>query len=193
MSKDINNRYREEEKDEIIENEQENIEKDEKDSCSNDDQVKQLEDEIKKLKNEVLVAKANEINFKKRLEEDKLKSIKYANQGLLEKFVDQLDLFDSVVNMKTDDPMLKNFLMGFEMINNNFKQIINDEGVKRIEVKIGDQFDPRYHHPFETEWNEDYEENAILAELKGGYTYKDRVLRPTLVKVNKKEEVKNNE
>ena len=40
---------------------------------------------------------------------------------------------------------------------------------------------------------EDYEENAILAELKGGYTYKDRVLRPTLVKVNKKEEVKNNE
>ena len=132
-------------------------------------------------------------NFKKRLEEDKLKSIKYANQGLLEKFVDQLDLFDSVVNMKTDDPMLKNFLIGFEMINNNFKQIINDEGVKRIEVKVGDQFDPRYHHPFETEWNEDYEENAILAELKGGYTYKDRVLRPTLVKVNKKEEVKNNE
>ena len=193
MSKNINNRYREEEKDETIENEQENIVKDEKDSCSNDDQVKQLEDEIKKLKNEVLVAKANEINFKKRLEEDKLKSIKYANQGLLEKFVDQLDLFDSVVNMKTDDPMLKNFLIGFEMINNNFKQIINDEGVKRIEVKIGDQFDPRYHHPFETEWNEDYEENAILAELKGGYTYKDRVLRPTLVKVNKKEEVKNNE
>ena len=119
MSKNINNRYREEEKDETIENEQENIEKDEKDSCSTDDQVKQLEDEIKKLKNEVLVAKANEINFKKRLEEDKLKSIKYANQGLLEKFVDQLDLFDSVVNMKTDDPMLKNFLIGFEMINNN--------------------------------------------------------------------------
>ena len=145
------------------------------------------------LKNEVLKCKANEINFKKHLEEDKMKSIKYANQGLLEKFVDQIDLFDSVVNMKTDDPVLKNFLIGFEMINNNFKQILSDEGVKKIIVKVGDDFDPKFHHPFDTDWNEEYKENAILGELKGGYTYKDRVLRPTLVKINKKEEVKENE
>ena len=88
--------------------------------------------------------------------------------------------------MKTDDPNLKNFLIGFEMINNNFKQILSDEGVKRISVKCGDEFDPKYHEAFDTEWNEEYKENVILTELKGGYTYKDRVLRPTLVKINKK-------
>lgn len=190
-NKDINNRYREEEKDEINEssdNVNEEI-KEERQEYNIDDLLKQVND----LKNEVLLAKANEINFKKHLEDDKMKSIKYANQCLLEKFVEQIDLFDSVVNMKTDDPVLKNFLIGFEMINNNFKQILSDEGVKKIDVKIGDDFDPKYHHPFDTDWNEEYKENAILAELKGGYTYKDRVLRPTLVKINKKEEVKNNE
>lgn len=188
---DINNRYREEEKDEVNASDgniKEEI-KEEKKDLDVDELLKQVND----LKNEVLLAKANEINFKKHLEEDRLKSIKYANQSLLEKFVEQIDLFDSVINMKTDDPVLKNFLIGFEMINNNFKQILSDEGVKKIDVKIGDDFDPKYHHPFDTDWNEEYKENAILAELKGGYTYKDRVLRPTLVKINKKEEVKNNE
>ena len=189
-NKDINNRYREEEKDEINES-SDNVNEETK--VENNVDVDELLKQINDLKNEVLLAKANEINFKKHLEEDKNKSIRYANQSLLEKFVDQIDLFDSVVNMKTDDPVLKNFLIGFEMINNNFKQILSDEGVKKIVVKVGDEFDPKFHHPFDTDWNEEFKENAILAELKGGYIYKDRVLRPTLVKINKKEEVKNNE
>ncbi len=203
--KDVNNRYREEEleeqelnpnkdKDENNEEEKVNDNSNELNNDSDDNEIiESLQKQINELKNEVLKCKANEINFKKHLEEDKMKSIKYANQSLLEKFVDQIDLFDSVVNMKTDDPVLKNFLIGFEMINNNFKQILADEGVKKIVVKVGDEFDPKIHHPFDTDWNEDFKENAILGELKGGYTYKDRVLRPTLVKINKKEEVKENE
>lgn len=193
-----NNRYREEEKDELVNEDEaketlaEEIDKDLNDKEDNAKLIDDLNEQIKNLKNEVLKCKANEINFKKHLEEDKNRSIKYANQSLLEKFVDQIDLFDSVVKMKTDDPVLKNFLMGFEMINNNFKQILSEEGVKKIVIKVGDPMDPKYHHALQTEWNEEYEENAILAELKGGYIYKDRVLRPTLVKVNKKE-VKNNE
>ncbi len=194
---DVNNRYREEELEEKENNAETDNEANEKEETISDENteeiVSELQKQINELKNEVLKCKANEINFKKHLEEDKMKSIKYANQGLLEKFVDQIDLFDSVVNMKTDDPVLKNFLIGFEMINNNFKQILSDEGVKKIVVKVGDEFDPKFHHPFDTDWNEEFKENAILGELKGGYTYKDRVLRPTLVKINKKEEVKENE
>lgn len=191
-----NNRYREEEKDENPV-EEEVVSENPKDSDetpkTDAEIIVELNEQIKNLKNEVLKCKANEINFKKHLEEDKSRSIKYANQGLLEKFVEQIDLFDSVVQMKTDDPVLKNFLIGFDMINKNFKQILEEEGVKKIVVKVGDPMDPKYHHALQTEWNADYEEDVVLAELKGGYTYKDRILRPTLVKVNKKEEVKNNE
>ena len=76
---------------------------------------------------------------------------------------------------------------------NNLKQVLEDEGVKKIEVKIGDKPDPKYHHELQRDYDENYEEGVILQELQSGYMYKDRILRPTLVKVNKKEEGKENE
>ena len=149
-----------------------------------------LKEEISDLKNQILKVKADEINFKKRIEEERDKVVKYANQNLLEKMITQLDLFDKVVSMETDDPTLKNFLLGFQMINTNLKQVLEDEGIKKIVVKVGDKPDPRYHHELQTGWDENYEENVILQELQSGYMYKDRVLRPSLIKVNKKEEGK---
>lgn len=146
-----------------------------------------LEQENNDLKNANLMVKADEINFKKRIEQEKDTLVKYGNQKLLEKIVNELDLFDKVVSMPTDDPTLKNYLIGFEMINNNLKGILESEGVKKIKVSVGDKFDPKYHHVLQTEWDENYEEDTILAELKSGYMYKDRVLCTTLVKINKKE------
>ena len=86
-----------------------------------------------------------------------------------------------------EDPALKNYLIGFEMINNNFKQVLEEEGVKKVVVEVGKELDPRYHQAFQTEWNEEYPEGVILQELQTGYVYKERLLRPALVKVNKKE------
>ena len=146
-----------------------------------------LKDEMNELKNAMLKVKAEEINFKKYLEEDKAKMIAYANQRVLEKFVNHIDLFDKVVSYKPEDPALRNYLIGFEMINNNFKQVLEEEGVKKVVVEVGKELDPRYHQAFQTEWNEEYPENVILQELQSGYMYKERLLRPALVKVNKKE------
>ena len=153
-------------------------------------QIEELEAENKKLKADILLVKADEINFKKRIEQEKDNLVKYGNQKLLEKLVNELDLFDKVISMPTDDPVLKNYLIGFEMINNNFKNILSEEGVKKIKITVGEEFNPVYHHVLQTEWNEEYKENAILAELRGGYIYKDRVLCTSLVKINKKEENK---
>ena len=150
------------------------------------EKIASLEEEIKNLKNANLMVKADEINFKKRIEAEKDTLVKYGNQKLLEKLVGELDLFDKVISMPVSDPTLKNYLIGFEMINNNFKNILNDEGVKKIVVKVGERFDPKYHHVLQTDWNSEYEDGVILAELRGGYTYKDRVLCTSLVKVNKK-------
>ena len=72
--------------------------------------------------------------------------IEYANQKILEKMITQLDMFDKVVSMETDDPVLKNYLIGFQMINNNLKQVLEEEGVKKIECKLHEKMDPKYHH-----------------------------------------------
>ena len=150
-------------------------------------EIEELKAELEGAKKDVLMAKAEEINFKKRVDADKAQMIEYANQKILEKMITQLDMFDKVVSMPTGDPVLKNYLLGFQMINNNLKQVLEEEGVKKIEVKLGDKMDPKYHHALQTVYDENYEEDVVLQELQTGYLYKGRILRPTLVKVNKKE------
>lgn len=149
-----------------------------------------LKEELEQAKKDVLMAKAEEINFKKRIDADKAQMVEYANQKILEKMITQLDMFDKVVSMPTDDPVLKNYLIGFQMINNNLKQVLDEEGIKKIECKLYEKLDPKYQHALQTAWDENYEEDVVLQELQTGYLYKGRILRPTLVKVNKKEEGK---
>ena len=154
------------------------------------EEIDELKQELEKAKNDVLLDKDEEVNFKKRVDADKNQMIEYANQKILEKMITQLDMFDKVVSMPTEDPVLKNYLLGFQMINNNLKQVLEEEGVKKIECKLYEKLDPKYQHALQTAWDEDYEEDVVLQELQTGYLYKGRVLRPTLVKVNKKEEGK---
>jgi molecular chaperone GrpE len=125
------------------------------------------------------------------MNEERIRERKYFNQSLMERLVSALDIFDRTINIETDDEKLKNFLIGFKMINDNLKQILEDEGVKLIE-SIGKQFDPSVHHAIETTYDENYEEGVILEEIQRGYTFKDRVLRAALVKVNKKVKEENN-
>ena len=153
-------------------------------------EVEELKAELETAKKDVLMAKAEEINFKKRVDADKAQMVEYANQKILEKMITQLDMFDKVVSMPTEDPVLKNYLIGFQMINNNLKQVLEEEGVKKIECKLYEKLNPKYQHALQTAWDEDYEEDVVLQELQTGYLYKGRILRPTLVKVNKKEEGK---
>lgn len=210
----MNNRYREEEKNDLEnnleENNEENLNKVQENTDNTDDKetenqentdkpvkektskkVKKLEEEIdklkeenKKLKDQYVRTLADTENFKKRIDEERIRDRKYGSQRLLEKLIVSLDIFDKAVNMKTDDPNLNNFLIGFQMINNNINQVLEEEGVKKI--KAIDKFDPRYHDAIETDYDETKEEGTILMVIKDGYMYKDRVLSPSLVKVNKK-------
>ena len=94
--------------------------------------------------------------------------------------------------MKTDNEELKNFLLGFQMINKNFKDVLEKNGVKKINA-LGEKFDPRFHHAVETTYDENVEEGLIIQEMQTGYMYKDRVLRVSLVKVNQKPKEENNQ
>lgn len=185
MSKNKPNRYREEEKELEESGELEEINESPDSSCD----IEALKEEAKKYKEQYLRVLADSENFKKRIDEERIRDRKYSSQRLLEKIIPSIDIFDKALNMKTDDEKLNNFLIGFEMINNNLKQALEEEGVKKIKA-VGEKFDPKFHHAVETEWDERYDEGIVLSEMQTGYMYKDRVLRPSLVKVNKKEEAK---
>lgn len=144
-----------------------------------------VDDELLKMTNSYLRVLADYENFKKRTNEERIKERKYVYQSLFEKLINVIDIFDKAVNMKTDDEKLKNFLMGFQMINDNLRQILENEGVKKI-ITLDQKFDPNFHHAMEVEWDETKAEDVVLCELQTGYMYKDRLIRPSLVKVNQK-------
>lgn len=149
-----------------------------------EEEIKKLQEQVKELNNKYLMNLAETENFRKRIEEEKIRDRKYASQRLLEKLINPIDIFDKACNMKTDNEVLKNFLIGFQMIDSQIHGVLEEEGVKKI--NCAGKFDPRYHNAVEVDYDETKDEGDILAVLKDGYMYKDRVLVPASVKVNKK-------
>ena len=190
--KDVHNRYREEELEEQEKNgtvEEKFDDSPQKEPLS---EVDELKLKLEEKNNDYLRALAELENFKKRINEERNRERKYAYQSLLEELIAGFDIFDKALNMKTDNEELKNFLLGFQMINKNFKDVLEKNGVKKINA-LGEKFDPRFHHAVETTYDKNVEEGLIIQEMQTGYMYKDRVLRVSLVKVNQKPKEENNQ
>ena len=159
--------------------------KEKKDKLSK--KISELELENAELKEKLLRNSAELANFKKRLTDEKIQDRKYASMDLVGNLVAQLENLRLVCNMPTEDAMLKNFLIGFKMINDQLFDILTRDGLKEINTK-NQKFDPKIHKAIEVVINNDIEENICVEEVQKGYMYKDRVLRCANVKVSKKSE-----
>lgn len=143
-----------------------------------------LNDQITYLKDQLLRNQAELENFKRRTNEERIRERKYAMQDFFSEIINVIDTFDKVVSAKTDDEKLKKYLVGFVMINNNMKQILESYGVKKIEC-LNKEFDPAFHQAIEVVEVEESKSNMVVEVIAEGYLYKDRVLRPAMVKVSK--------
>lgn len=154
------------------------------------DEVAKLKEEIEKLKNENLAlrdeylrARADMENTKRRLNEDALKTKKYASQNLVEQLVTPIDMLVKVSNMENNNPEINNFLIGFKMIAKQISDILEADGLKEIDA-LGKDFDPALHHAIEKEHQDGVEPGKVIQVMQAGYTYKDRLLKPAMVKVS---------
>ena len=155
-------------------------------------ELKHLEEENHKLKNElkessekVLRLAAEMQNYKKRNETEKSNMLKYANEDLAKSLLPILDNFERAIKLDDDDlsDEVSKFLSGFKMIYGSFVNVLNNIEVKEIECD-GLEFDPVYHQAVLTEKDENKPSGVILEVLQKGYMYKDKVIRPAMVKVN---------
>lgn len=149
---------------------------------------KKLEEDYKNLKNEYLKAYAELENTKKRLKDEAIKDRKYASQKVVGELINPVDMLQMIVNMPAPSPEIQNYVIGFQMITNQLVDILKNEGLAPIVANVGDEFDPRVMQVVDTAYEEGKKENEILAIKQAGYMYKDRVLRPAMVLVNKKPE-----
>lgn len=144
-----------------------------------------LKEELQKEKEKNMRIQAEMINFKKRKEEETSNLLKYANEDLVSELLPVIDNFERAIKMDNDDLSddVSKFLEGFKMIYGNLINILNKLDVKEIEAS-GIEFDPKYHQAVLTEKDESKPSGVVLEVLQKGYMYKDKVIRPAMVKVN---------
>lgn len=140
---------------------------------------------IKELEDELLRSKAEFINYRKRLEDEQSRLLKFCNEDLIKETLPILDNFERAISM--DDTNLEDevskFLSGFKMIYCNFVNILKNYGVVEIDGN-NKPFDPVYHEAIMTEKREGVEPGMVLDVLQKGYILKGKVIRPAMVKVS---------
>ena len=136
--------------------------------------------EIEELKNQLLRLQADFVNYKNRTEREKSNSIILANEGLILKLLPVLDNFNrAFAHVNLEDDAVK----GFVMIKDQFESILKSEMVEEIESD-GVTFDPNLHNAVMTESKEGVESGIVLETFEKGYKIKDKVIRPSMVKVS---------
>ncbi len=155
-------------------------------------QVKLLEGKIEKLNSEIqskdekiLRIQAELVNFKRRKEEETSYMLKYANEDIIKSLLPIVDNFERGLVMDDNDlsDEVSKFLSGFKMIYSDVINIFNDNEVKVIDA-LGIEFDPKVHQAVLVEKDENKPAGVVLEVLQKGYMYKDKVIRPAMVKVN---------
>ncbi|EGC83930.1 nucleotide exchange factor GrpE [Anaerococcus hydrogenalis] len=120
-------------------------------------------------------------NFKKREEKARNDFKKFASSNLIEELLPVLDNFDRALKDQDKDD---SFVQGIVMTRDSLWKVLEKEGLEEIESD-GVEFDPNFHHAFQTEENEDFKSNYIIETYQKGYKLNDRVIRPSMVKVAK--------
>lgn len=120
-------------------------------------------------------------NFKKREEKARADFKKFASSNLIEELLPVLDNFDRALKDKDKED---SFVQGIIMTRDSLWKVLEKEGLEEIESD-GVEFDPNFHHAFQTEENDDFKSNYIIETYQKGYKLNDRVIRPSMVKVAK--------
>jgi len=173
----VNEEVKEEETEELLD------EHEELEEPTLEGQIADLQEEIQDLKTKLLREHADLENTRKRLEKERILERKYAALAVVKELITPMDHFELALKVEPNDDKEKNFLQGFTMIKNQFHKALEDAGVSEIDA-LDEEFDPNFHQAIGTEKVEGKEANIVVEVLQKGYMYKDRLIRPAMVKIS---------
>ena len=139
---------------------------------------------IEGLNNKYLRLYAEFDNYKKRVNKDKEELVKYGNESLIYELLPILDSLELALKHAQEESQA-GIVQGVEMTLKELQRTLEKFGVSKIEA-AGKKFDPSIHHAMSQMEREDIEEKMVAEELRTGYLYRDKVLRPSLVSVSVK-------
>ena len=122
-------------------------------------------------------------NFKKRVAKEKSDIHAYANEKIVGDILPVLDNFERALDAEGGD--LEAYAKGMKLIFEQLKKALENAGLEEIKA-MDEEFDPNVHNAVMTDNLEEKEDGTITKVLQKGYKLKDKVIRPSMVAVNKK-------
>jgi molecular chaperone GrpE len=129
-------------------------------------------------------ARAELANYKRRTEKEQAEIYQNTAGRIITRYLEVLDDFDRAMQEwpASDSADLAKWAKGMPLIYRKFQNVLEAEGVKRIEAE-GKEFDPALHEAVAQEERDDHASGHVIATLRQGYTLGEKVLRPALVRV----------
>ena len=143
-----------------------------------DREAKEYLDYLVRLKGELR-------SFRQRTQREKEILKESAAEDLIKELLPILDDFELAIGSAKKSKNFSGFAEGVKMIFNQMRDLLKKQGLKPIKTK-GEEFDPHLHEAVGTADSKKYPDNLIIEEMRRGYILNDKVLRPAVVKVNKR-------
>lgn len=140
---------------------------------------KQVEDTEQKL----LRVQADYDNFRRRTIKEKEELAKYASAKLVENILPTVDNFERAIQASSMNKDFDALAKGVDMIFRQLMATMENEGLTAMNA-VGEPFNPEFHQAVMQVESDEYEEGIVVEEIQKGYTLKDKVIRPAMVKVS---------
>ena len=121
-------------------------------------------------------------NYRRRTTQEKNELADYTLANMLTRILPVVDNFERALAAAEVNEQIKGYLKGMEMVYTQLMECLNKEGLAVIQA-VGEPFDPKKHEAIMTVATDEAEEDTVIEELQKGYTFKDKVIRPTMCKV----------
>ncbi|PZX07164.1 molecular chaperone GrpE [Psychrobacillus insolitus] len=147
------------------------------------DELTLVKQQLEEEQDKAIRSRADFENYKRRVQKDKEADYKYRAQPLLLDILPVLDNFERALAVNATTEEATSLVKGVEMVYRTLLDAVTKEGLEVIEAE-GVAFDPNFHQAVMQEKDDSKEPGIVLQELQKGYKLKDRILRPSMVKVN---------
>ena len=141
-----------------------------------------MKEKIDELEDRVKRQMAEFENFRKRTEKEKAAMFETGAKSVIEKILPVVDNFERGLATIPEEEKGSSFAEGMEMI---YKQLLGE--LEKMDVKpiqaVGEEFNPDFHNAVMQVESEEYESGVVAQELLKGYTYRDSVVRHSMVAV----------
>ncbi len=158
--------------------------KSKKSKSKGDKKLEALEEAKAELEDRVKRQMAEFENFRKRTEKEKATMFEMGAKSVIEKLLPVVDNFERGLASVPEEKQSESVYEGMNLIYKQLLKELDDIGVKPIEA-LGQEFNPEYHNAVMQVESEEFEEGIVAQELQKGYTYRDSVVRHSMVAVAK--------